>query len=152
MKDITFPSGLLQIGAYAFDGCYNLVEINLPNTVQTIGMYAFKSCTGLKNIIALPKSLIVIDYAAFYGCDNIETIVINNSLTQIGKHALNCKKLNSIYYFGTNTEWEGISILDGNIGIENSTIYYYIENEIDVPSDGGNYWHYDTDGITPIAW
>jgi hypothetical protein len=30
--------------------------------------------------------------------------------------------------------------------------YYYVENEEDIPEDGGNYWHYATNGFTPIIW
>lgn len=30
-----------------------------------------------------------------------------------------------------------------------TTIYYYSETE---PTTSGYYWHYDTDGITPIVW
>ncbi len=31
-------------------------------------------------------------------------------------------------------------------------ISFYIENEADVPADGGNYWHYASDGVTPEIW
>ena len=57
---------------------------------------------------------------------------------------------------GTPLQWENIEISDSYIFEITNTyhvnVYYYIENEQEVPNDGGNYWHYDTDGITPIAW
>ena len=36
------------------------------------------------------------------------------------------------------------------------TRYYYSETEPALNAEGtaynGNYWHYDTDGITPVIW
>ncbi|MBQ7797883.1 MAG: hypothetical protein IJ371_02035, partial [Clostridia bacterium] len=31
-------------------------------------------------------------------------------------------------------------------------IYYYVETKVEVPKDGGNYWHYDIDGCSPLVW
>ena len=30
-------------------------------------------------------------------------------------------------------------------------MYCYIENEADLPTDGGNYWHYDENGEV-VVW
>ena len=30
--------------------------------------------------------------------------------------------------------------------------YFYVDNEQDLPNDGGNYWHYAEDGKTPVIW
>ena len=48
---------------------------------------------------------------------------------------------------GTADEWSAISIESyNNTYLTSATRYYYIENEADVPTDGGNYWHYDENG------
>lgn len=57
-----------------------------------------------------------------------------------------CNRLKNVYYKGTASEWGEISIDRNNYNLTVATIYYYIENETDVPTDGGNYWHY-VDGV-----
>ena len=118
-----------SIGNYAFRDCIGLTEITIPNGVTSIGNYAFRDCIGLTEI-TIPDSVASIGDYAFY----------------------NCSGLTSVYYMGTAEEWEGISIYAGNAYFTSATRYYYIENEADVPQDGGNYWHYDTDGVTPVVW
>ena len=55
-----------------------------------------------------------------------------------------------IYYLGTETEWnEQVEIFPA---FKKGTHYFYVENEADLPADGGNYWHYDLDGKTPVVW
>ena len=43
--------------------------------------------------------------------------------------------------------WQNATINDEII--KSATIYYYSEQQ---PTSEGNYWHYDTDGKTPIVW
>jgi hypothetical protein len=33
--------------------------------------------------------------------------------------------------------------------LTSATRYYYSESQ---PTDEGNYWHYSTDGVTPVVW
>ena len=55
---------------------------------------------------------------------------------------------NKIYYLGSQTDWNNITI-GTNSNITPTKTYFYSENQ---PTAEGNYWHYDTDGTTPIAW
>ena len=73
----------------------------------------------------------------------LEYIVLPNNLVNFGDGSFeNCTVLTNIYYLGIESE-------SLNIKFPDKTIYYYIENEEDVPVDGGNYWHY-VDGIITI--
>ena len=68
---------------------------------------------------------------------------------------MSCESLECIYYKGTVSEWNSIQILSGNESLANATIYYYSESnpfEGENASTGGNYWHYDADGVTPVVW
>jgi hypothetical protein len=60
-----------------------------------------------------------------------------------------CSNLTSVYYMGTAEDWDKISIDSGNSCLTSATKYYYSETE---PTANGNYWHYATDGITPVIW
>ena len=61
---------------------------------------------------------------------------------------MDCDNLRVVYYQGTASEWE--TITGSSTYLTSATRYYYVENEADVPTDGGNYWHY-VDGV-PTAW
>ncbi|MBQ9730254.1 MAG: leucine-rich repeat protein, partial [Clostridia bacterium] len=102
--------------------------------------------------IRIPNGVISIDADAFYNCSNLTSVVISDSVTSIGDSAFSyCPNLTSVYYKGTASDWENIAIdVDGNDNLTSATRYYYIENQADVPTDGGNYWHY-VEGV-PTAW
>ncbi|MBR2337421.1 MAG: leucine-rich repeat protein, partial [Clostridia bacterium] len=89
---------------------------------------------------------------AFRYCDSLTSVVIGDSVTSIGDDAFyNCPSLTSVYYKGTSSEWSSISKGSNNSELTYyATRYYYIENEADVPTGGGNYWHY-VDGV-PTKW
>ncbi|MBR6773646.1 MAG: leucine-rich repeat domain-containing protein, partial [Clostridia bacterium] len=93
-----------------------------------------------------------IKQGAFRGYTQISGVIISKNVIQIATLAFyNCNNLTDVYYEGTASEWNEIDIaLYDNTSLTNATLYYYIENEADVPTDGGNYWHY-VDGV-PTAW
>lgn len=67
-----------------------------------------------------------------------------------------CSSLKTVLYKGTTEKWKKISIGSYNGNLTNAARYYYSETEPTLSSDGmaydGNYWHYDTDGVTPVIW
>ena len=123
-NSFTIPDSVTTIGDYAFSYCNSLTSVVIPDSVETIGRHAFFYCNSLTSVV-IPDSVTTIGYRAFYGC---------NSLT-------------SVYYKGTADEWDNISIDSTyNNCLIGATRYYYIENQADVPTDGGNYWHYNENG------
>ena len=100
--------------------CSSLTSVVIPDSVTTIGSSAFDSCSSLTSIV-IPDSVTSIAYGAFFFCD---------SLTEL-------------YYKGTESDWEKVSIGDYNTELTNATRYYYSETE---PTVSGNYWHY-VDGV-----
>ena len=82
---------------------------------------------------------------------SITTATINENCKFIGDSAFyNFSSLTNVYYNGTAQEWNKISIDDGNYNLTSATRYYYIDNEEDLPNDGGNYRHY-VNGV-PTVW
>ena len=142
-----------RIGDGAFEDCSGLTSVTIGNGVTSIGNYAFSGCDGLTEI-PIPDSVTRIESFAFSGCDGLESVTIGNGVTYIASNVFsNCSGLTSVYYTGTAGEWNAVTIESyGNAALTNATRYYYIENEADVPDDGGNYWHFDTDGVTPVVW
>ena len=98
-----------------------------------------------------------INNLAFYNCSGLTSVTIPNGVTSIGEWAFfYCSGLKTVYYKGNATQWGNISIGSYNYNLTNATQYYYSKTEPALNSDGtaydGNYWHYDTDGKTPVIW
>lgn len=86
LTDITIPSTVTDIDAYAFSGCSSLASINLPSTVTSIGIFAFQDCTSLTNI-TIPANVSKLDIYAFNGCTSLKSITLPNTLSTIGQYA-----------------------------------------------------------------
>lgn len=172
MQTITIPETVTSIGQSAFEGCNNLKSISIPNGVTSIGQKAFYECKKLENIIipdgvtfirfntfygceslewvSLPESVYYIDQFAFKNCSSLKSIIIPSAVTKIAIAAfLHCDALTTVYYGGTEDKWSTISI-EGNNGCLNGVRkYYFSQTE---PEKDGYFWHFDTDGVTPVSW
>ena len=172
MQTITIPETVTSIGQSAFEGCNNLKSISIPNSVTSIGNKAFYECKKLENIIipdgvtfirfdtfngceslewvSLPESVYYIDQFAFKNCSSLKSIIIPSAVTKIAVAAfLHCDALTTVYYGGTEEGWSTISIEDNNGCLNGVRKYYFSQTE---PEKDGYFWHFDTDGVTPVSW
>ena len=100
--------------------------------------------------VVIPDSVTSIGTLAFYYCYSLKSIVIPDRVTSIGRSAFSgCSSLKTVYYKGTQDQWEDISIGDYNNDLTESPRYYYSASQ---PMGDGNYWHYAEDGKTPVIW
>lgn len=116
--------------------------LTLPQGITEIGKYVFYGCSWIEHII-VPDGVTTIDKSAFEECSNLKTIILPTSITKRDSDAFSNSGLNAIYYKGTAEEWENVENWSTNI------VYYYSDTK---PTDNGKYWHYDTDGKTPVVW
>ena len=175
LTELIITDGVTSIKDYAFFNCTSLTSVKIFDEVTSIGDCAFAYCTELTSV-AIPNGVISIGDSAFYWCCRLRSIELPESVTSIGNEAFSfsdlisividdnvtsigegafhrCDNLTSVYYKGTTEQWNSINIDNWlNDDLTSATRYYYIENEADVPTDGGNYWHYDTDGKTVLIW
>ena len=133
-----------------------ITHLIIPDGVNSIGVSAFRNCSGLTSI-TIPDGVTSIGNCAFSGCSSLTSVTIGNSVTSIGSSAFEgCSSLKTVFYKGTAAQWGKISIDYYNTNLTNTSRYYYSESEPALNSDGtaydGNYWHYDTDGKTPVIW
>ncbi len=143
---ITIPDSVTSIGYFAFRNCRSLTSIVIPDSVTIIGGYAFYNCRSLTSIV-IPDSVTSIEYGAFYICRSLTNVTIGNSVTSIGYDAFSGCNLKEVYYTGTSTQWDAISIDSPNPALISATRYYYSETQ---PTSTGYYWHY-VNGV-PTKW
>ena len=161
LTSITLPTGLEKIGEDAFFDCNNLTSINIPSTVTEIGDSAFDD-TGITTIVVPGSvgSIVNISsnislYVLGEGVNRFEvynsvegnkiSIVIPTSLNSFGYATT--EYIGAIYYMGTYSQAEELLYYDSEML---SMVYIYSATE---PTDSTyNYWHFDTDGVTPVYW
>ena len=156
VTNLTIPDGVTSIGSSAFENCSGLTSVTIPDSVKSIGWETFYGCRGLTSV-TIPDSVTSIGDSAFYNCSGLTSVVIGNGVTRIGSSAFeNCSGLKTVFYKGTAEQWKRISIDYYNSPLTGATRYYYSETEPSLNAEGtaynGNYWHYDSDGKTPLIW
>ena len=156
LTSVIIPDSVTSIDGWAFWGCSSLTSITIGNGVTSIGSSAFWNCSGLTNV-TIGNGVTSIGSSAFEYCSSLTSVTIGNGVTSIGSSAFRgCSSLKTVLYKGTTEKWKKISIDSYNGNLTNADRYYYSETEPALNSDGtayaGNYWHYDTDGVTPIIW
>ncbi len=168
--EFILPDAVDTICLLAFAECDYLTSVKLSNTVKNISYGLFLSCDNLINV-NLPEKITSIAYEMFYGtslvnitipqgvtkiegdgfghCTKLESIVIPVSVETIGECAFSsCDSLISVYYGGTESDWESIHIDElANDDLIFATRYYYSETQ---PTTNGNFWHY-VEGV-PTVW
>ena len=130
---LNLPSGVSYIGSAVFNGCSGLTgTISIPKNVQYIGDWAFRDCIGFTGKLVVPSNVIVIDEYAFAGCAGIEQAEIPADLQLIGEGAFeDCASLADVYYAGSLTQWNQISIGANNAPLLNATLHCTDSDDID---------------------
>ncbi|MBO5060224.1 MAG: leucine-rich repeat domain-containing protein [Clostridia bacterium] len=143
---ITIPNGVTSIGGDAFKNCTGLTSIVIPDSVVNTGSNTFSGCRNLANIklgngitrinyynfylckisnITIPNNVTSIEPYAFCNCTQLTSITIPDSVTVIGDSAFyNCSSLRDVYYTGSESDWNNITINSYNTYLKSATIHY----------------------------
>lgn len=121
IETVVLPSGILEIGDYAFEKMTSLISVNIPSGVTSIGYSAFEYCSSLPTII-LPDTLTTLGYSAFAECSNLQTVVLSERLQEIQSYTFEyCVKLSSIT-IPDSVESIGLSAFYGCRKLETASI------------------------------
>ena len=114
LTSVTIPDSVTSIGDSAFGWCNGLTEIVIPDSVTSIGTWAFRYCGKLTSIV-IPNSVTSIGWGVFSDCYSLTSITIPDGVTSIGMSAFShCDSLTTVYYAGTEEQWNEISIGEYN--------------------------------------
>ena len=150
VTSIGFGVLMFQTGGAGFGGtggvANRLTELVMSDNILEIPDFAFSKCNI--SSFEIGKRVRTVKYSSFYGCGRLESVVIPKSVTKIESYAFyDCSSLNTVFYAGTEAEWDAITIgINGN-AVSTATKYYYSETR---PASGGNFWHYVND--KPTVW
>ena len=106
-------------------------DIELPSiidgkSVASIGDSSFEGFNNLTSVV-IPKGVTNIGWWTFYDCTSLISVTIPESVTSIGGSAFNiCNSLTDIYYKGTESEWNQISLGNDSAISSSVTIHYNV--------------------------
>lgn len=133
---VTLPSNLKRIGNQAFYECNSLSTLIFSNKLESIGDYSFYDCYELSSV-KLGTSVKSIGIYAFAQCTSLASLFIPLSVTSIGNSAFNwCYDLVDVYYSGSNSQWNAISIGSNNTYLTTATIHYNSSGPVIIPVTG----------------
>ena len=93
---VVISDGCDNIGQNAFEGCDNIVSVDLPITLYSIDSYAFLYCGNLSKI-EIPYGVTEIGNSSFADCENLKSVEMPNSIKSICGYAFaHCTSLESI--------------------------------------------------------
>lgn len=95
IAQIVLPTSLKAILPSAFEGCVNLMHIDLPEGIQYLGDNCFRN-SGI-NEVTIPDSVTTMGHSICESCKNLENVVIGSQVSHIEYCAFqDCSKLRKL--------------------------------------------------------
>ncbi len=125
---------VMVFSAIPFTGTVTAAALTEGYYTYTVnnGEATIKDCvSSVSGEITIPSTLggypvTTIGMSAFEGCTGVTSVIIPNSVTSIGYSAFSdCMELNTVFYCGTEDEWNKISIKDNNESLTNAKRNYH---------------------------
>lgn len=113
-----------EIEQFAFRGCTSLTSIEFSGQVRTLGYGAFMRCTALESVV-LGANLEEIGEGAFENSTALKTVTMPSSVASIGEYSFEGTSLTTVYYAGSESDWEAITVGEwDNYQLRAATIIY----------------------------
>lgn len=148
LEAVVIPSGVTEIGKYAFNGCSRLEEVAIPDSVTDIRDSAFYKCSRLAGI-TIPGNVTNIGMSAFWQCSGLTNLTIPASVRRVQYQAFYGTGLKTLYL---PASWEGVSLVNTGLPSDCEIVYY------DTTEDGTPEWKYAIEngeatvtGVEPAA-
>lgn len=134
LTNVTIPDSVTRIHQQAFCRCASLTSVTIPGSVTTITGNTFSNCTSLTSVTIL-DGVTTIYLDAFNECTSLTSVTIPDSVRSIANRAFGgCTSLEDVYYGGRKSQWEKITVDEGNEYLLNATIHFAKEDVVE-PED-----------------
>ena len=144
LRSIEFNGRVASIEDGAFTNCTSLTSIEIPDTITTISTETFVNCGSLANVV-FGSGVTTIKSGAFENCPSIDVMIMDTNIAIIESGAFTTTNIITIYYKGTQEQWQNIDIDSSNEETFNrADLYFYSESPVE------NCWHYEN-GV-PKIW
>ena len=101
---IIIPDSITHIGKYVFNGCKNLIGIELGNGIITVDNGAFQNCTNLATV-TFPASVTYIGDLMFYSCPSLDSVtILAETPPAFGSNVFLNSAVNAIYVSASSVE------------------------------------------------
>lgn len=148
LRYIDFPESIKTVGAGAFTSCSELTSVRFkPGTTTdvVIGDNAFTQCWALNNVL-LPPGLTRLSAGMFDSCKSLQTLYIPKTVTDLGvkqyetgNGAFTSAVIGTIYFEGTQAEWEKMLVNPVlKATLQNTTVKYAEDFNNPFPMDKSN--------------
>ena len=147
LTSVTIPDSVTVINPNLFAGCSGLTSVTIPSNVTVIGFSAFDGCSSLTSV-TIPDSVTFIDCWAFEGCSSLTSVTIPASVTCIDEDCFSGCPIEQVFFFGTESDRNNISISTGNDTLNNAEWHYSVSiNETEISLHLG----YNMDNLNRIT-
>ena len=124
MESVQLPQGLTSIGYGAFAGCSSLKDVSIPNTVTSVGVAAFGACVSLESA-ELSHGMAVIQERMFAQCISLKSVTVKARVKTVEEGAFSgCNALDTVYYQGSDSQWQKISVAGENQPLLNAEVQF----------------------------
>lgn len=107
IKSITIPESVTSFDSSIFSNCANLESVEFLCNVEELSDFMFQN-SGLKTII-IPDCFKKIGQQCFNNCTNLKSVVIDTNITDIDYMAFGGITDLTIYFKGSEAEWNNIT-------------------------------------------
>ena len=122
LTDVIIPDSVTTIGEYAFKDC-SFTDLTIPSSVKTMGICAFEGCGYLENVTILDGVEAISDWA-FTMCMRLKSVTIPSSVKSIGNQAFDGECELTVYFNGTQEQWNSIEIGERNQPLRSAEIIF----------------------------
>ena len=111
------------------------LKYSIPESVTSIDTGAFAFCKIINEVI-VSTNVTKIPLWTFEECIALESVTIPSSVKTIEGYAFDgCKSLSDIHYDGSESDWNRVSIYDGNDFLKVANIHFSKEADFEITTD-----------------